>query len=117
MDVIVACAAVRAALLAATLDALAEPALAVVAVKPSGTTLPASGTALLASANVGLLDEAAALDSDGATGGIDAAEGVATASGELPVTEPALSWLVCVPDACPPEVLTQNCLKIDGRCA
>ena len=99
VDVIVACAAVRTALLAAALDALL--ALLVVVVKASGTTLLASGTALLARANVGFAAEAAALESDGVTTGVEATEGVATARTEPPVTEPPLSWLVSVPLACP----------------
>ena len=48
--------------------------------------------------------------------GVDAAEGVATASCEPAVTEPALIWLVSEPLACPPEVLIQNCLSTPGRC-
>ncbi len=117
MDAIVACAAVRTALLAAALEALealAEPELAVVVVSASWTTLLASGTALLATANVGLAAEAAALDSDVETGGVDAAEGVEIVNGEPAVT--ALSRVVSEPLACPPDVLTQNSLRIDGRC-
>jgi hypothetical protein len=112
----VACAAVRTALLAALegAEALAEPELAVVVVSASGTTLFASGTALLATANVGLVAEAAALDSDRVTGGVDATEGVDIVNGEP--AETALIRLVSEPLACPPEVLTQNCRKTDGRC-
>jgi hypothetical protein len=113
--VIVACAAVRTALLEAALDALLlelEPEV----VTASDTTLLIGATALLATANVGLAAEAVALESDCETTGVDATEVVAIASWEPPVTEPALIWLVSEPLACPPEVLTQNCLSTAGRC-
>ena len=71
---------------------------------------------MLASANVGLAAEAVALESGCETAAVDATEAVATASCEPPVTEPALIWLVSEPLACPPEVLTQNCLNTAGRC-
>ena len=109
MDAIVACAAVRTALLAAEDDAPLELVLLVVVVKASGTTLLGIGATLLATANVGLVADAAALESDIATGAVDAADGVEIVKGEPAVT--ALSSVVSEPLACPPDVLTQNCLK------
>jgi hypothetical protein len=106
---IVACAAVRTALLAAE---LVELALLVVALVPaveraSGTTLLESDTTLFDIDMPLLAADAAADDSEGVTGGVCATEATVTPVAVPALTEPALSWVVADPLGWPPEVLTQ----------
>src|ERR1700722_18455787 len=117
VDAIVDCAAIRTALFEAAL-ALGAMALALVLVSASDTTLFKGRKALLDKAKVGLAAEASAAESGCLTagGGPTDARGTARDRGRgAGVTEPALSWLVCEPLACAPEVLTHIRRKIDGR--
>jgi hypothetical protein len=114
VDAIVDCAAIRTALFEAAL-ALGAMALALVLVSASDTTLFKGRKALLDKAKVGLAAEASAAESGCLTAGADATDAGDTASDVAGVTEPALSWLVCEPLACAPEVLTHIRRKIDGR--
>jgi hypothetical protein len=110
VDAIVAAAAARTALLAAALDVL----LALDEAGASETTLLVCATTLLVATALLLVAEAALEESDGATGGVDATDAVVTLR-----TDPALTALSAVdadPLGCPPDVLTQICLRMPGRC-
>ncbi len=87
VEAIVACAAVRAASLAAELDA----ALAPDAARASETTLLESATALFDTIMPPLAADATAEERVGVTGGFRAAETTGTPSGVPATTEPPLS--------------------------